>query len=131
MLGSHAGLVSGSALIVDYVLTISISVASGVDALFSLLPVVFGSAKLGLEILLTLLLLYLNMRGMKESIRFLLPIFIGFVVTHTALIAYGVIAHGDRLPGMVADTVAQTRQLGGDLSVGGVHHGLRHAQCSL
>jgi hypothetical protein len=115
LLGSHAGLVSGSALIVDYVLTISISVASGVDALFSLLPVAFGSAKLGLEILLTLLLLYLNMRGMKESIRFLLPIFIGFVVTHTALIAYGVIAHGDRLPGMVAETVVQTRQLGGDL----------------
>src|SRR5439155_11633771 len=61
LLGSHAGLVSGSALIVDYVLTISISVASGVDALFSLLPVAFGSAKLGLEILLTLLLLYLNL----------------------------------------------------------------------
>src|SRR5262245_25605286 len=32
LLGPHAGLVSGAALIVDYVLTISISVASGVDA---------------------------------------------------------------------------------------------------
>lgn len=115
LLGSHAGLVSGSALIVDYVLTISISVASGVDALFSLLPVTLASAKLGLEIALTLLLLYLNLRGMKESIRILLPIFIGFVVTHTLLIGYGVIAHAGRLPAMVAETVAQTRQLGGDL----------------
>src|SRR4029078_3472864 len=74
LLGSHAGLVSGSALIVDYILTVSISVSSGVDALFSLLPVAFSSAKLGIEVLLTLLLLYLNLRGMKESIRFLLPI---------------------------------------------------------
>ena len=115
LLGSHAGLVSGSALIVDYILTVSISVSSGVDALFSLLPVAFSSAKLGMEVLLTLLLLYLNLRGMKESIRFLLPIFIGFVLTHTVLIVYGVFTHGDRLPGMVADTVSQTRQMGGDL----------------
>src|SRR5689334_20473464 len=59
LLGSHAGLVSGSALIVDYVLTIAISIASGVDALFSLLPSAFASAKLELEVALTLLLLYL------------------------------------------------------------------------
>src|ERR1041385_2101488 len=38
LIGPRAGLVSGAALIVDYVLTIAISVASGVDALFSLLP---------------------------------------------------------------------------------------------
>lgn len=115
LLGMHAGLVSGSALIVDYVLTIAISVASGVDALFSLLPPAFGTAKLGLAVLLTLLLLYLNLRGMKESIKFLLPIFIGFVLTHTVLILYGVFTHGDRLPGMVAETIDQTRQMGGDL----------------
>ena len=39
LIGPHAGLVSGAALIVDYVLTIAISIASGGDALFSLLPV--------------------------------------------------------------------------------------------
>ena len=38
LIGPYAGLVSGAALIVDYVLTIAISVASGADALFSLLP---------------------------------------------------------------------------------------------
>ena len=37
LLGPYAGLVSGAALIVDYVLTIAISVASGVDAVFSVL----------------------------------------------------------------------------------------------
>ena len=37
--GPIAGVVTGAALLVDYVLTIAISVAAGVDALFSLLPV--------------------------------------------------------------------------------------------
>jgi amino acid transporter len=120
LLGAHAGLVSGSALVVDYVLTIAISVASGVDALFSLLPPSIGGWKLGLEVLLTLILLYLNLRGMKESIRFLLPIFIGFVVTHTLLIGYGVLAHGDRLPAMVGQTFIDSRQLGHDLGWIGV-----------
>jgi amino acid transporter len=115
LLGAHAGLVSGSALVVDYVLTIAISIASGVDALFSLLPPSVGAIKLGLEVALTVLLLYLNLRGMKESIRFLLPIFIGFVVTHTLLIAYGVLAHGDQLPSMVGRTFAETQQFGSNL----------------
>src|SRR5512138_3471378 len=39
MLGEKAGVVSGSALLVDYVMTITISIASGVDAVFSYLPV--------------------------------------------------------------------------------------------
>jgi Amino acid permease len=115
LLGAQAGLVSGSALVVDYVLTIAISIASGVDALFSLLPPSVGAIKLGLEVALTVLLLYLNLRGMKESIRFLLPIFIGFVVTHTLLITYGVLAHGDQLPSMVGRTVTESQQLGRDL----------------
>ena len=115
LLGAHAGLVSGCALVVDYVLTIGISVASGVDALFSLLPPALGVAKLGLEVVLTLALLYLNLRGMKESIKILLPIFIGFVLTHTALILYGVFAHGSRLPAMIATTVTETGQLSHEL----------------
>jgi hypothetical protein len=41
-----AGVVSGSALLVDYVLTITISVASGADALFSVLPPTWQSWKL-------------------------------------------------------------------------------------
>ena len=53
LIGPRAGLVSGAALIVDYVLTIAISVASGVDALFSLLPASFGAFKLGTELALT------------------------------------------------------------------------------
>src|ERR1700757_760419 len=38
LLGSSAGVISGCALLVDYVLTITVSVAGGGDAVFSLLP---------------------------------------------------------------------------------------------
>ena len=38
LLGRHAGVVSGCALLVDYVLTISVSIASGADAIFNMLP---------------------------------------------------------------------------------------------
>src|SRR5258708_294909 len=93
LIGPRAGLVSGAALIVDYVLTIAISVASGVDALFSLLPASASAFKLGTELSLVAVLLVMNLRGMKESIRILLPIFLGFVITHTFLIAYGILGH--------------------------------------
>ncbi|HYA20756.1 MAG TPA: APC family permease [Burkholderiales bacterium] len=108
LLGPHAGLVSGSALIVDYVLTISISVASGVDALFSLLPTGAQPFKLANEILLIMMLTGLNLRGMKESIKVLLPIFLGFVITHILLIVYGVQSHVENLPRLIPDTLDET-----------------------
>src|SRR5467141_1588188 len=64
LIGPRAGLVSGAALIVDYVLTIAISIASGVDALFSLLPTAAADFKLGTELVLVVVLLVMNMRGM-------------------------------------------------------------------
>jgi amino acid transporter len=111
LLGAHAGLVSGCALVVDYVLTIAISIASGVDALFSLLPPSASVLKLGVEVMFTLLLLYLNLRGMKESIKILLPIFLGFVVTHTILIVYGVLSNGDHLVPLISKALTETGEL--------------------
>ena len=105
LLGPHAGLVSGAALIVDYVLTIAISVASGADALFSLLPLGVHPFKIPFECVMMVLLVLLNLRGMKEAIKVLLPIFIGFVVIHVFLIGYGIYAHAERLPALIVDTV--------------------------
>src|SRR5437762_5810242 len=93
LLGPRAGLVSGAALMVDYVLTIAISIASGVDALFSLLPASWSAFKLGTELALVAALLMLNLRGRRESTRVLLPVFLGFVVVHATLITYGVFGH--------------------------------------
>ena len=115
LLGPHAGLVSGSALILDYVLTIAISAASGMDALFSLLPAGAVHVKLPTEIGLVLLLIFLNLRGMKESITFLLPIFVGFFVTHALLIVYGILEHAERIAAIIPNTLAETSQLSHEL----------------
>ena len=109
LLGSHVGLVSGAALIVDYVLTIAVSTASSMDAVFSLLPQTFMSYKLLSEVALILALILLNMRGMKESIKFLLPIFLGFFILHVILIIYGIIAHHKGLILIVPDTLHETK----------------------
>src|SRR5215831_9367472 len=111
LIGPYTGLVSGAALIVDYMLTIAISVASGIDAVFSLLPLGAQEFKLGTELVLVVLLLYLNLRGMQESIKVLLPIFLGFFLTHVILISYGVLSHADHLPALIPDTLNETGRL--------------------
>jgi len=111
LLGPHAGLVAGAALIVDYVLTIAISVASGIDALFSLLPIGFHSWKVATGFFLVVVLTLLNLRGMKEGIKVLLPIFLGFVATHAFLIVYGLIAHVGEFAVIVPKTLEDTREL--------------------
>lgn len=111
LISPHAGLVSGAALIVDYVLTIAISIASGVDALFSLLPLPAQVWKPETAVICTLLLIVLNLRGMKESIKVLMPIFMGFVLTHVVLIVYGIAVHAERLPGLLPGTIQETTNL--------------------
>src|SRR3954463_1306894 len=73
LLGPKAGVVSGCALVVDYVLTISVSVASGCDALWSFLPAALLPYKLTAEFTVLILLMILNLRGVKESVTFLAP----------------------------------------------------------
>ncbi len=96
MLGEKAGVVSGSALLVDYILTITVSVAACVDALFSYIPQELHPYKVPVACLLLVLLIVLNIRGVKESIAVLAPIFIIFIVTHLLMLLYGIFAHTDR-----------------------------------
>lgn len=110
LINPRAGVISGSALIVDYVLTIAISVASGVDALFSLLPLGAQHYKLHVEVLSIAILIILNLRGMKESIKVLMPIFLGFVITHFVLIFYGILVHGNHLPILVQTAIDDTHK---------------------
>ncbi len=116
LIGPYAGLTAGAALIVDYVLTIAISVASGIDALFSLMPVHWQTWKLIVELSITVLLIFMNMRGAKESIKILLPIFLGFVVTHFVLIIYGIFSHAEGLPALIPDTIRETQKLASETS---------------
>ncbi|HEX9145823.1 MAG TPA: amino acid permease, partial [Candidatus Binatia bacterium] len=107
LLGAKAGLVSGAALVVDYMLTITISVASGADALFSFLPASVHAVKLITEIALVLGLIFLNLRGTKESVQFLLPIFLVFVLTHVVAISFGIGTQTNDLPVVVSHSVQE------------------------
>ncbi|HEY6106204.1 MAG TPA: APC family permease, partial [Anaeromyxobacteraceae bacterium] len=93
LLGPRLGVVSGSALLVDYVLTISVSIASGGDAIFSFLPPELAGFKLSVEALVIVTLVVLNLRGVKESVSILAPIFVLFLVTHAVLLLGGVGSH--------------------------------------
>ncbi len=101
LLGEKAGVASGNALLVDYVLTITTSIAAAGDALFSFLPAGWMAVKVPAEALIILSLTTLNIRGVKESVLALTPIFILFLVTHVWLIGYGVVAHLGHVPAEV------------------------------
>lgn len=111
LLGKGAGLVSGSALVVDYAMTIAMQVAACVAALSSLAPrAVPQRQQLLLSLALVLLMIVLNLRGVKESVLVLLPIFLLFLVTHAALILFGIGQHATALPQVAAATARDTRE---------------------
>ncbi|MBI2193945.1 MAG: APC family permease [Planctomycetes bacterium] len=127
LLGERAGVVSGSALLVDYVLTITVSIAAAGDAMFSFLPLDWHELKLPAEIVLILGLVTINIRGVKESILILMPVFILFLATHAVLIGGGILAHADAL-GDAAREVHQGFRMGlSSLGVGGMLLLLVHA----
>ena len=98
MLGKKAGVVSGCALLVDYILTITVSIVSCTDALFSFLPVHYHVYKMVTSTGLILFLMVLNLRGIKESITVLAPIFLIFILTHVVLLGYGITSHTAQVP---------------------------------
>jgi len=87
-LGEDASLVAASSLLIDYVLTVAVSVVAGVAAITSAVPELAPHAvalSLGFVVVLTVM----NLRGVKESGRaFAIPTY-GFVVAVFALIAVG------------------------------------------
>src|SRR3954447_14540902 len=105
LIGPRAGVVSGAALIIDYVLTCTTSVAAGGEAIFSNFPEDWHVWKLPVELAAIAILTVLNLRGVRESIRVLMPIFVTFLVTHALLIAVGVGFHLGRA-GEVARSVS-------------------------
>jgi amino acid transporter len=103
LLGNRIGVVSGCALLVDYVLTITVSVASGCDQMWSFLPVGWLPFKLPAEFVVIGLLIVLNLRGVRESVYILAPIFTLFVITHVFAIVYAIVSHFSGLPTVFRD----------------------------
>ncbi len=102
LLNPTFGVISGCALIIDYVLTITVSIASGADALFSLFPQSFHIYKFTFAIFGVVFMTILNLRGTKESISVLLPIFLVFLVTHVFAIVYSISTHAYTFPVVIS-----------------------------
>jgi amino acid transporter len=99
LLSPNAGVISGAALVVDYVLTIAVSVVSGVDSMLSLTPKPLDATWHVLAaILVVVLLVIMNLRGLKESVIAMLPIFLVFVITHVLIVTYGFATHLHDIP---------------------------------
>lgn len=98
LLGPRIGVVSGCALVVDYILTITVSIASGGNAIFSFLPQSWHAWKMAVEVAAIVLLIALNLRGVKESVKVLTPIFLVFLATHVLLIGYSIFTHAGAIP---------------------------------
>ncbi|HEX9861193.1 MAG TPA: APC family permease, partial [Nitrospirota bacterium] len=120
LLSPTAGMVSGSALLIDYVLTITISLASGADYFFSFLPAGWLPFKLYFAMLAVAVMTVMNMRGVKESVLPLVPLFMTFIVTHVFLILYGLMSHAGNLPEIVASTGTDIKNTQASIGVFGM-----------
>lgn len=88
-LGTYPGLIAGASLLIDYVLTVSVSVAAGVENLASAFPMLHEH-KVFVDVLIVLLIALFNLRGVRESSSiFAIPTYL-FIVSFVVLIASGV-----------------------------------------
>lgn len=120
LLSPSVGMISGCALIIDYVLTISVSVASGTDALFSFLPHTWLAYKLNFSLVIILILILMNMRGVKETVLTLVPIFLFFILTHIFVIIYAIVMHWGNIPTVAHATVKDIASTSSELGIFGL-----------
>ncbi|WP_300156713.1 APC family permease [Solidesulfovibrio sp.] len=127
LLSPKVGMVSGCALLIDYALTITLSVASGADAVFSFLPADWLPYRLPVAVAGVAALIVLNLRGVKESVMALVPIFMTFVVTHVVVIGYGIFAHVSDMPALAARLTRDVGAAHGELGLLGMFLLVLHA----
>lgn len=126
LLHPRIGVVSGAALLVDYALTITISISSGADAIFSFLPPTWAVAKLPVACAGVGVLTVMNIRGVKESVTSIVPIFVLFLITHAIALAVAIGGHAGEVGAVsqeVRTTVVHASQTMGTLGL--VHFALR------
>jgi len=89
-LGTLPGLTAASALLVDYVLTVAVSVAAGVAALTSIVPGLFEQ-RVTIGVVLVVVIALINLRGVRESgLVFAIPTYV-YILSIGGLIAYGLL----------------------------------------
>lgn len=88
-LGTNAGLIAAAALLIDYVLTVSVSVAAGVQNIGAAFPII-AEHKEAIGVLVIALIMILNLRGVRESANiFAFPTYF-FIFSFIVLIVSGV-----------------------------------------
>jgi amino acid transporter len=87
-IGTYAGLVAGASLLIDYVLTVAVSVASGVENLASAIPFLAAHKELVGAAIIVLIMLF-NLRGLRESASvFAIPTYL-FIGSFLIMIVVG------------------------------------------
>jgi amino acid transporter len=87
-LGTLPGLVAGASLLVDYTLTVAVSIAAGTAAITSAIAPLRDHA-VGTAVLLLAGLAIANLRGLRESGQLFAPPTYGYIAIMTVLIVYG------------------------------------------
>jgi amino acid transporter len=88
-LGPFAGLLAGSALMIDYILTVAVGISAGVGALVSAVPSLLPHT-LGLCLVILFLIVFVNLRGLRQAgIFFMVPTYL-FLGSLLGAIAWGV-----------------------------------------
>ena len=88
-LGTRVGLVAAAALMIDYILTAAVGISAGVTAINSALPR-FAPYQMEMCLVILVLLVVVNLRGVKDTgAAFILPTFL-FIGTLVALVVVGV-----------------------------------------
>ncbi len=87
-LGKNAGLIAGGSLLIDYMLTVAVSVSAGAEAITSAVPALFGH-QVAISVVIVLLIMMMNLRGLRESASFLMIPVYTFIAVITVLIVVG------------------------------------------
>ena len=89
-LSPKAGLIASGSLLVDYMLTVAVSVSSGADAITSAIPALHPY-NLHISIILVLVLMLMNLRGLRESaVSLMIPVYL-FIASTVFLIGFGLL----------------------------------------
>ncbi|MCI0532085.1 MAG: APC family permease, partial [candidate division Zixibacteria bacterium] len=90
------------------------------DAFFSFLPQVWLPYKLEAAMVGVIILILLNLRGVRESVLPLVPVFMTFIITHIIAIAYSLIHNAGEIPGVASQTVSDVATITSQVGIFGL-----------
>ncbi|EOT30515.1 amino acid permease [Enterococcus saccharolyticus] len=112
-LGEKPGLIAGGSLLIDYMLTVAVSVSAGAEAITSAIPALYGH-QVAISVIIVLLIMMMNLRGLRESATFLMVPVYTFIAVISLLIVIGLFKivtgaaplHATALPGTMVPGIS-------------------------